>query len=167
MQRLDVPVLSKNQKYLMNAKPIISKISKALAQAKVEAVLIGNAAAALQGAPVTTMDFDFLIRMTEINLKKIKVVAENLKAEIIVIKENSVIRLMNDEEGIILDFINEEYPPGIKSFASLRSRADKLKFEDSFIYVADLKDIIRSKEALKRPKDMAVLEILKDTLDEK
>jgi len=151
----------------MNAEPIIAKIAKALAYAKIEVVLIGNAAAALQGAPVTTMDFDFLIRMTDINVKKIRVVAECLKAEIIVIKENCVIRLMNDEAGIIVDFINEEYPPGIKSFASLRSRADKLEFEDGFIYVADLRDIIKSKEALKRPKDMAVLEILKDTLDEK
>ena len=33
-----------------------------------EAVLIGNAAAALQGAPVTTIDFDFMFRKTPRNL---------------------------------------------------------------------------------------------------
>jgi hypothetical protein len=152
---------------MMNAEPIIAKIAKALSHAKIEVVLIGNAAAALQGAPVTTMDFDFLIRMTNANVKKIKLAAENLNAEIIVIKEDSVVRLMNEEEGIIVDFISEEYPPGIKSFASLHSRADKLELKDCFIYVADLNDIINSKIALGRPKDLAVLEILQDTLNEK
>ena len=78
------------------------------------------------------------------SLKKIKSVSESLKAEIIVIKENSVIRLINDEEEIILDFINEDYPPGIKSFASLRSRATSLKLNESIIYVASLIDIIKT-----------------------
>ena len=38
--------------------------SRALAEARLEAVLIGNAAAALRGAPVTTLDFDFCFRAT-------------------------------------------------------------------------------------------------------
>ena len=151
----------------MNAEPILTKISNSLKEAKVEAVLIGNAAAALQGVPVTTMDFDFLVRMTDINESKIKVVAEILSAEILVIKEKTVIRVLNYDDGIIIDFIDENYPPGIKSFASLRTRSEKLEFSDSFIYVADLRDIVRSKMALKRPKDLAVIDLLQDTLNEK
>ena len=43
----------------MDAKPALVEVGRALIAANLEAVLIGNAAAALQGVPVTTVDFDF------------------------------------------------------------------------------------------------------------
>jgi hypothetical protein len=46
----------------MNATPLLSRIVIALQECGLEAVLIGNAAAAMHGAPVTTLDFDFAIR---------------------------------------------------------------------------------------------------------
>lgn len=48
----------------MNAERILVRVADALAKCRLEAVLIGNAAAALQGAPVTTLDFDFMFRRT-------------------------------------------------------------------------------------------------------
>jgi hypothetical protein len=56
---------------------------------------------------------------------------------------------------------------GIRSFEGLRSRAARVPFGNHFILVADLRDIIRSKRALKRPRDLAVLQILETVLDEK
>jgi hypothetical protein len=56
---------------------------------------------------------------------------------------------------------------GVISFESLRSRAAEVKFGTAAIWVADLKDIIKSKRALGRPKDLAVLELLEKTQDEK
>jgi len=150
----------------MNAEPLLNKIANAISEHKIETVMIGNAAAALQGAPVTTMDFDFLIRMTKVNIAKIKSVANSLNAVQTVVKENDVIRLTNEEEGIIIDFINEHYPPGIKSFASLRSRADNLKLGNATLLIASLKDLIKNKEKMKRAKDIAVLDLLRDTLNE-
>jgi hypothetical protein len=44
----------------MNAAPLLTVVAASLATAKLETVLIGNAAAAIQGALVTTVDFDFL-----------------------------------------------------------------------------------------------------------
>src|SRR4249920_3688664 len=56
----------------MDAAPWLAEIGHALKDANLEAVLIGNAAAALQGAPVTTVDFDFMFRKTAGNLRKLK-----------------------------------------------------------------------------------------------
>ena len=56
----------------MNAKPYLVEIADSLKRVALDAVLIGNAAAALQGAPVTTVDFDFMFRKTPRNLQKIR-----------------------------------------------------------------------------------------------
>lgn len=56
----------------VNATPFLVEIGRALAAASLDAVLIGNAAAALHGAPVTTVDFDFVFRRTPRNLQKLK-----------------------------------------------------------------------------------------------
>lgn len=48
----------------MDAFPLLALIAESLERHRLEAVLIGNSAAALQGAPVTTVDFDFLFRKT-------------------------------------------------------------------------------------------------------
>jgi hypothetical protein len=62
----------------MDAGPLLAEIARRLHEASLEAVLIGSAAAALQGAPVTTVDFDFLFRPTPRNLAKLKQVADSL-----------------------------------------------------------------------------------------
>ena len=46
----------------MDATDILCEIGEAFYHAKLEVVMIGNAAAAIQGAPVTTMDIDFAIQ---------------------------------------------------------------------------------------------------------
>jgi hypothetical protein len=52
----------------MNAAPLLNSVVTALSAVGLEAILIGNAAAALHGAPVTTLDFDFMFRETCANL---------------------------------------------------------------------------------------------------
>jgi len=51
----------------MNAESLLNKVANALSKVKLEVVMIGNAAAALQGAPVTTIDIDFMFRKTPQN----------------------------------------------------------------------------------------------------
>ena len=50
------------------------------------------------------------------------------------------------------------------TFSSLRSRAQSVPVGDEKLRVAALADVIRSKQAAGRPKDLAVLPILLDTL---
>ena len=67
----------------MDAKPLLAEVGRALQEAGLEVVLIGNAAAALQGAPVTTVDFDFLFRKSPRNLAKLKRFAASLRATVL------------------------------------------------------------------------------------
>lgn len=46
----------------MDARPTLFTLARLFDEEGLEAVMIGNAAAALHGAPVTTLDFDFLFR---------------------------------------------------------------------------------------------------------
>src|SRR5436190_1065224 len=151
----------------MNAEPLLNSVVAALAQARLEAILIGNAAAAIQGAPVTTVDFDFMFRATAPNLAKLKKFATVLEAVILrpYYPLSSLYRVMNDDRGLQADFMPAVH--GVKSFNSLRSRAQKMTFGSHTLWVADLTDIIASKRAAARPRDKAVLDILEKTLREK
>jgi hypothetical protein len=151
----------------LNAKQALVQIARALEECGLEAVLIGNAAAALQGAPVTTLDFDFMFRKTPTNLKKLKELTRKLGGQILkpYYPLSGLYRLTIDEAGMQLDFMTSVH--GIRSFASLRSRASQVSFGRHYLWVADLKDIIRSKRALGRPKDLAAIDILERTQVEK
>ena len=56
----------------MNASPLLVKIARTLHMVRLETVMVGNAAAALHGAPVTTLDIDFMFRKTPTNMRKLK-----------------------------------------------------------------------------------------------
>jgi hypothetical protein len=151
----------------MNAGPLLDSVVAALAEARLEAILIGNAAAALQGAPVTTVDFDFMFRRTPTNLAKLKKFAARLEAVILrpYYPASALYRVMNDDRGLQADFMPAIH--GVKSFNSLRSRAEKVRLGGCDLWVAHLSDIIASKRAAGRPRDKAVLPILDKTLREK
>jgi predicted nucleotidyltransferase len=150
----------------MDAAPLLAEVGRRLNDAKLEAVLIGNAAAALQGAPVTTVDFDFLFRRTARNLAKLKTVAAALRATILrpYYPESDLYRMVRDDDGLQIDFMTTIH--GIRSFEGLRSRANSVEIEGIPILVAALEDVVRSKRAARRPRDLAVLEILERTLEE-
>jgi predicted nucleotidyltransferase len=151
----------------MNAEPLLNSIVAALAAVRLEAILIGNAAAAIQGAPVTTVDFDFMFRTTPLNLAKLKKFAGRLDAVIMrpYHPASALYRVMNDDRGLQVDFMPAIH--GVKSFNSLRSRAEKIELAGRDLWVAHLADIIASKRAAGRSRDIAVLDILEKTLREK
>lgn len=151
----------------MDAGPLLKKIARALHNARLEAIMIGNAAAAMHGAPVTTLDIDFMFRKTPSNMRKLKIVAKELDAQILkpYYPISSLYRVINDNTGMQLDFMSVLH--GIKSFENLRSDAVEVDFDGYKLKLAKLEKIIKSKKALGRPKDRAVIEILEKTLDEK
>jgi predicted nucleotidyltransferase len=151
----------------MDAGPLLESVVAALAEVRLEAILIGNAAAAIQGAPVTTVDFDFMFRATPTNLAKLKKFATRMDAVILrpYYPTSALYRVMNDDWGLQADFMPAVH--GVKSFNSLRSRAEKIELSGCPLWVAHLADIIASKRAAARPRDKAVLDVLEKTLREK
>lgn len=147
----------------MNATPLLSRILDALHEHHLEAVLIGNAAAAIHGAPVTTVDFDFMFRSTPTNLRKLKAVATSLDAMILrpYYPVSKLFRVVNDLAGLQADFMPVIH--GIRSFESLRSRAISREIAGRTILIASLDDIIASKKAAGRDSDLAVLPVLEQT----
>lgn len=152
---------------MADAAPMLKDIARALKECSLEAVLIGNAAAALQGAPVTTLDFDFMFRKAPANIRKLKRLAGLLGGRLLVpyYPASQMYRLVNDDRGLQIDFMPIVH--GIRSFESLKSRALRVSIGGQSLLVADLKDVIRSKRALGRPKDVAVIGVLEKTIDEK
>jgi len=144
----------------VNAEPLLGEVARRFHEASLEAVLIGNAAAALQGAPVTTVDFDFLFRKTPRNLQKMKAVARALQATILhpYYPVSDLYRIVRDEDGLQVDLMATVH--GLRSFAGVRDRATRMEFGGAPLLVAALADIIKSKRAAGRPRDRAVLGIL-------
>lgn len=151
----------------MNAEPLLAQVAALLKKRRLSAVLIGNAAAALQGSPVTTMDLDFMFRKTPGNVAKLKRLAEDLDAVVMrpFYPASGLFRIIRDRDGLQLDFMSKI--DGVRSFEALRARAARVEFRGATLLVADLRDIIRSKEAADRPEDRAVLPVIRRTLDER
>ena len=152
----------------VNAGPLIVRIARAAAAARLELIVIGNAGAALRGAPVTTMDFDLFVRDLEAEDAKVRSFAKALGAALIR-PDDAVTRtrkIEHADSGLFIDLIDR--PAGMPSFAAVRRRASRLHLgpESARVFVASLADIIASKRVLGRPKDLALLPVLEATREE-
>lgn len=151
----------------MDARPLLVEIGCHLHDLNRDAVLIGNAAAAFQGAPVTTVDFDFLFHKTPRNMEKLKALATAVGA--VVLRPNypasELYRVVRDDDGLQVDFMMTIH--GIRSFAGLRDRAETIEIDGLPFRVATLDDIIRSKRAARQLRDLAVIEVLEKTREER
>ena len=149
----------------MDATPIVARIARTVQVHGLEVLLIGNAGAAMHGAPVTTVDIDFLYRRTPANVRKLKRIARDLRATLYApfYPSSNMLRMMNDDETLQVDFMDQA--GGAGSFEGVRKRALLVNVGGASLWVADLADIIKMKRSANRPKDRAVLEILEKTLE--
>lgn len=151
----------------MNAEPVLALVARLLAKHRLDVVMIGNAAAALHGSPVTTLDIDFMFRKTPANLGKLKRLADDLGATVMrpFYPASQLYRVTRDRDGLQLDFMAKI--DGIRSFESLLGRSIVVPFGAAGLRIAALEDIIKSKERAAREQDLAVLPLLRLTLHEK
>lgn len=143
----------------------LAELVEALAQSELQAVFIGNAAAALRGVPIMTHDVDLMIRDHPQLDKKLQQFAKIFGVSLSRPYEPTSRMLRCSGRSIGVDFILSL--SSRKSFESIRSRASQIRIGNRVALVATLEDIIAAKEAANRPKDKANLPILKEALKTK
>ncbi|MCI0424098.1 MAG: nucleotidyltransferase [Acidobacteria bacterium] len=138
----------------------LAELLEALSQSGLEVVLIGNTAAILHGVPVMTQDVDLMIRDQPRLEQKLKQFASAFGVRLTRPYEptSQVIRAIG--RPVTIDFVRAL--SSRKSFASIRSRAARVRVGKRMVWVASLEDVIAAKEAAGRPKDKATLGILKE-----
>ena len=115
--------------------------------------------AILQGVPMTTLDTDLWIDLPERQYIRLLTLAQKLGGSIIA---QTVVALRN---GTLVNFLFRI--DGIASFATEWRRAIEVDLYGEKVKVLPLERIIRSKEFVGRPKDLAALPVLRDALASK
>lgn len=113
-------------------------------------------AAILQGVPATTLDTDLWVDLPSRQYVRILNICRRLGATIVA---NTVVEL---SDGSLVNFLYEVH--GLAGFAREFKRARKLRWVGLTVPVLPLERIYRSKQFVARPKDLAHLPLLKQTM---
>jgi hypothetical protein len=160
------------------AEPDPLEILRTLERHGVRYVLIGAAAARIAGAPVVTEDIGVTPASDRANLGRLADALRELDARL---------RSPGDPEGVVFSvdadmLVNAEMwtlttaagdldvcftPSGTRGYDDLRREASRERLGRGLtVTVASLRDVIRSKEAAGRAKDLAQLPLLRQTLEQ-
>lgn len=129
---------------------------KALREERIDCILIGAMAAVEQGAPLTTIDYDFWVNLTERQYVRILTVIQRLGGTIL------ARTLYELSDGTQVNVVFQ--PDGLRSFAVefKGSRVGRLKGQP--VRILPLRRVIASKRAAGREKDIVALPVLLKTL---
>jgi hypothetical protein len=149
---------------------------RVLADQRVDYVLIGGLAATLHGSPLRTGDVDVCPASTADNLERLAAALRMMIPRIrsadtpdgvpftcdaTFLRDNDLLNLTTKFGDLDLCF----RPAGFAGYEELRRSAVELALEKVVVPVAALADIIRSKEAVNRPRDRAMLPTLRVLLE--
>ena len=148
---------------------------KALAAHEVRFVVIGAFAAVVQGYPLPTYDLDVTPERERDNVTRLVAALAELNAglrvpegervafplDVRMLEQADVWTLLTDAGP--LDLVS--WPAGTAGFDDLRRDAVQIELGGVPLLFASLRDVIRMKEASNRPKDVAQLAALRQTLD--
>jgi hypothetical protein len=140
-------------------------------------IVIGGLAAELRGSPYVTRDVDVTPARTRPNFRRLAAALIELEARLRVPDLDEPLTVTLDEhsfeQGTTWTYVTKYgfldvalLPDGTRGYDDLRRSASRERLTDSLsIMVADLADVIRSKEAAGREKDRAVLPALRQVLE--
>ena len=140
--------------------------------------MIGAAAARIAGAPVVTEDIDVTPATDKPNLECLAAALKELRAHLRSPSDKKAVRFPLEADMLRtadmwtlttsagdLDICFT--PPGTRGYRDLRREALRTRVGPGLsVSVASLRDVIRSKEAAGRDKDLAQLPLLRRTLEQ-
>jgi hypothetical protein len=112
--------------------------------------------AILQGVPATTLDTDIWIDLPHRQYVRVLNLCHTLRAQA---RANTVVEL---SDGSIVNFLYEVH--GLRSFAYEYQRAKRIRWLKTQVAVLPLERIYASKKFVGRPKDLAHLPLLEQTM---
>ena len=137
------------------------RLAKAFNKHKVDYLLIGKSGAIVLGFPGTTQDVDVYPKKDAENGKKIIAALTELKFKLdkktkeAIIGGKDFVQIKTGPFDIDLVFA----PDGFENYDEIKQRAVRVR---KLFPVANIHDIIKSKEAAKRPRDLMDLPLLKE-----
>jgi hypothetical protein len=158
---------------VQSAQPKYHEILLKLADAGVEAVVVGMAAGVLQGVPTMTWDLDIVHRRTPENVQRLLAVLEDIDA----VARHDPRRLRPNESHLIgpghvlletrlghLDCLGA-IDKG-RDYEDLVQRSVEVDFEGRRLHVLDLRELLAIKSRAGRPKDLAAIPYIESTIAE-
>lgn len=154
----------------------LEEIVVRLAQAQVEFVIVGGVSAVLQGSTITTRDLDICYRRTPDNIRRLVTALAPLQPRPRGFPPN--LPFVFDERTVLLgsNFTLEIGPESldllgemsvIGGYEQIIGQAEPATVAEVPVKLLSLGQLIITKEAAGRPKDIAVLPELRDLLERK
>ncbi len=149
------------------------RIIELLEQHGVEYVVVGGVAAVLQGAPVTTFDFDALFKVDPENIDRLATVLVELDARF---RERRDLRptrstLAAGQHILLLTNCGPFDLLGVigsgKRYEDVIDSASRLSIDNQVIKVLSIEALIEDKKALGRHKDLAAVRLLEALVNRK
>ena len=124
----------------------VARLLEALEAEDIRFMLIGMSAAIVQGVMETTLDVDLWIDLPKRQYMRVQKIARSVGCAV---AANTVVYA---EDGTPVNFVYEVN--GLGAFASERKNSEPLAFRGKIIPVLKLERILKSKETIRRDKDL-------------
>jgi hypothetical protein len=152
----------------------IADVLRELTREGVEFIVVGMASAVLQGAPVLTLDLDFVHRRSPENVEKLLRVLERIGARYRGDPRNlrpTAAHLIGPGHQLLTSTLGDIDAlgsiDGDRAYDDLVGHTVPIALDDEItVLVLKLEEYIDMKERARRPKDLAALPTLRATLDE-
>ena len=125
----------------------VARLLEALETEKIRFILIGMSAAIVQGVMETTLDVDFWIDLSARQYMRVQNIARRLGCSVVA---NTVVYA---PDGTPVNFVFDEVG-GLRSFKQEWKQTRKIIFRGKRIPVLKLERILKSKETIRRDKDL-------------